>query len=181
MFYRLREEMGEEALNRALSRFLQDRRFGMPPYPTTLDLLRYLREEAGPEQQQLITDLFEKITLYDNRVTEATARKLPDGRYEVTMKVHAAKLHADGKGRETPAPMNDRVEVGVFAEGPSGEEKDEKVLSLASRLVVADAGAADQVLKVIVAGKPDSVGFDPYNKLIDKVSSDNRKSVSIVE
>lgn len=181
VFYRLREEMGEDALNRALSRFVKDRRFGMPPYPTTLDLLRYIRAEAGPDQQQLVTDLFEKITLYDNRVTEATARKLADGRYEVTMKLHAAKLHADGKGRETAAAMDDRVEIGVFAEGPSGEEKDEKILYLAPRRITAAADAADRVVKVVVAGKPDSVGFDPYNKLIDKVSSDNRKSVSLVE
>ena len=45
----------------------------------------------------------------------------------------------------------------------------------------APADAPGQVVKVVVAGKPDSVGFDPYNKLIDKVSSDNRKSVTIVE
>ncbi len=181
VFYRLREEMGEDALNRALSRFVKDRRFGMPPYPTTLDLLQYIRAEARPDQQQLVTDLFEKITLYDNRVTEATARKLADGRYEVTMKLHAAKLHADGKGRETAAGMDDRVEIGVFAEGPSGEEKDEEILYLAPRRITAAADAADRVVKVVVAGKPDSVGFDPYNKLIDKVSSDNRKSVSLVE
>lgn len=179
VFYRLREEMGEDALNRALSRFVQDRRFGMPPYPTTLDLLKYIREEAGPAHQQLVTDLFEKITLYDNRVTEATARKLPDGRYEVTMKLHAAKLHADGKGRETPAAMADRVEIGVFADGPSGEEQDEKVLYLEPRMITASADSPDQVVKVVVDGKPDSVGFDPYNKLIDKVSGDNRRSVTI--
>ena len=178
VFYRLREEMGEEALNRALSRFVMDRRFGMPPYPTTLDLLRYIRQEAGPEHEQLITDLFERITLYDNRVTEATAKKLADGRYEVTIGLHAAKLYADGKGRETPAAIDDRVEIGVFAEGPSGEDKDEKVLYLEPRRIT---GASEQVVKLIVAGKPDSVGFDPYNKLIDKVSSDNRKSVTIDE
>lgn len=181
VFYRLREEMGEKALNRALSRFLMARRFGMPPYPTSLDLLHFIREEAGPDQQQLTTDLFEKITLYDNRVTEATAKKLGDGRYEVTMTLHAAKLYADGKGRETPAAMDDRVEIGVFARGPSGKERDEKVLYLEPRRIRAAPGAADQVVTVVVDARPDSVGFDPYNKLIDKVSADNRKSVTIVD
>jgi len=181
VFYRLREEMGEDALNRALSRFVVDRRFGMPPYPTSLDLLRYIREEAGPDRQQLVTDLFEKITLYDNRVAGATARKLPDGRYEVTMTLHAGKFHADGKGREAAVAMDDRVEIGVFADGPSGEEKDERVLYLEPRRIAAGADAAEQVVKVVVDGRPDSVGFDPYNKLIDKVPSDNRKSVTIVE
>src|SRR5690606_27825941 len=142
---------------------------------------RYIREEAGPDQQQLITDLFEKITLYDNRVTEATAKKLGDGRYEVTMTLHAAKLYAAGKGRETPAAMDDRVEIGVFARGSSGKERDEKVLYLEPRRISAAPGAADQVVTVVVDARPDSVGFDPYNKLIDKVSADNRKSVTIVD
>jgi hypothetical protein len=95
----------------------------------------------------------------------------------VVIAIHAAKLYADGKGRETPAPMRDRVEIGVFADGPSGKERDEKVLYLEPRVVT----DGDTAIVVTVDGKPDSVGFDPYNKLIDKVSNDNRKSVTIVD
>ena len=46
-------------------------------------------------------------------------------------------------------------------------------------MITASANSPDQVVKVVVDGKPDSVGFDPYNKLIDKVSGDNRRSVTI--
>lgn len=175
VFYRLREEMGEDALNRALSKFLHDKGYQQPPYTTSAQLLEYIRAEAGPAQQQLITDLFEKITFYDNRVESVTATTREDGKYEVTIKLHAAKYYADGKGAETPEAMNDWIEVGVFARGPSGKEADEKVLYLERHHITDDA----PTVTVVVTEAPYEVGFDPYNKIIDRVSDDNRKRVSL--
>ncbi|KFN42510.1 ABC transporter permease/M1 family aminopeptidase [Arenimonas oryziterrae] len=175
VFYRLREELGEEAVNRALKKFLADKAFQHAPFTTSRELLGYLRAEARPDQQQLITDLFEKISFYDNRVEEATAKKLPDGRYEVTLRLHAAKRYADGKGKETAGKLDDWVDVGVFARGPSGKERDERVLYLQRHHITEGA----QVLKLVVAGQPYEAGFDPYNKLIDRASSDNRKRISL--
>ena len=49
IFYRLREEIGEEALNRALANFIRDKAFQQPPYTTTLEMLDYdaFRAEQG--------------------------------------------------------------------------------------------------------------------------------------
>ena len=66
-------------------------------------------------------------------------------------------------------------QIGVFADGPSGTERDEKVLLLEPRVVTEDTTR----VTVTVDDKPGSVGIDPYNKLIDKVASDNRKSVTL--
>ena len=63
-FYRLRAEIGADALNRALRRFLHDNAFQSPPYTTTRALLDDIRAEAGPGHEALITDLFEKIAFY---------------------------------------------------------------------------------------------------------------------
>ena len=177
VFYRLREEIGEQALNRALKRFLQDKAYQPPPFTTSAELVDYIRAEARPDQQALITDLFEKITFYDNRMAEATARRLADGRYEVTMRLHAAKRYADGKGRETPAPLDDWIEVGVYAQAASGEAHGQPVLYL-QRHRIREAGPE---IKVVVEGRPYEAGFDPDNKLIDRVSDDNRRRVTIVE
>ncbi|MGA6168623.1 M1 family aminopeptidase, partial [Amycolatopsis magusensis] len=84
-FYRLREELGEDAVNRALKQFALDKGYQQPPYTTSAELLTYLRREAKPDQQALITDLFEKIAFYDNRVLSASSKKRADGKYEVTM------------------------------------------------------------------------------------------------
>ena len=175
VFYRLREEMGEAALNRALKKFLEAKAFQQPPYTTTLELLDFIRAEAKPEQQALITDLFEKIGFYDNRVEAATAKKRADGKYEVTLDLHAAKRYADGKGKETAGKLDDWIEVGVFARGPSGQEADEKVLYLERHRVTTESPK----ITVVVDQAPYEAGFDPYNKLIDRVSSDNRKKIAL--
>ncbi len=175
VFYRLRDEIGEDTLNRALKKFLQDKGYQQPPYATSAELLDYIRAEAGPQHASLIANLFEKISFYDNRVETATAKKRADGKYEVVLDLHAAKLYADGKGKETPGKLDDWIEVGVFARGPSGEEADEKVLYLKRHRIT----GGQPKLTVVVDAEPYEAGFDPYNKLIDRVSSDNRKRVSL--
>lgn len=175
VFYRLREELGEQALNRALKKFLQAKAYQQPPYTTSAELLDFIRAEATLEQQPLITDLFEKIAFYDNRVDEATVVKNSAGKYTVTMKLHAQKRYADGLGKETDAVMDDWVDIGVFARGASGKERDEKVLYLQRHRI----NTANPTVAVEVDELPSEVGFDPYNKLIDRLSSDNRRKVSL--
>lgn len=175
VFYRLREDMGEAALNRALKAFLQDKGYQQPPYTTSQELLGYLRAEAGPEREPLIVDLFEKISFYDNRVEEATAKKRADGKYVVTLDLRAAKRYADGKGKETAGKLDDWIEVGVFARSGSDKEEDEKPLYLKRHRITEETPK----LVVVVDAEPYEAGFDPYNKLIDRVSSDNRKRVSL--
>jgi len=175
VFYRLREEMGEAALNRALHKFVAAKAYQKPPYTTSLELLGFIRTEARPEQQALITDLFEKICFYDDRVIDATATKRSDGRYDVTLRLHAAKRYADGKGNETVGTLDDWMDIGVFARGPSGKEGDEKVLYLQRHHITSESPS----IRVVVDQAPYEAGIDPYNKLIDRVPSDNRLRVSL--
>jgi ABC-2 type transport system permease protein len=175
VFYRLRDEIGEEALNRALKRFLQDKGYQEAPFTTSRELLDYIRAESPADKHALIADLFEKIVFYDNRVTEAKAVKRADGQWDVTMKLHLAKLEADGRGKETPRAYDEAVEIGIFARADGAKEKDERVLLLEKRVLKGD----NPVVTVTVKEKPFEVGVDPYNKMIDRVSRDNRKEVSV--
>ena len=175
IFYRLRDEIGEEALNRALKRFLQDKGYQSAPYTTTKELLTYIRAEAAPEKQALITDMFEKIVFYDNRVTEATAKKRADGQWDVTMKLRLAKMEADGKGKETARAYDEAIEIAIFARAKGAEEKDERVLFTEKRMLK----GGDSTVTITVKEQPFDVGVDPYNKMIDRVPRDNRKEVSI--
>ena len=175
VFYRLRDEIGEENVNLALKKFLQDKAYQAPPYTTTRELLSYIRAEAPADKQELITDLFERIVFYDNRVTEATAKQRPDGKWGVTMKLHLAKLEADGKGKETARTFDEPVEIAIFARAAGAKEADEKVLFSEKRKL----DGSDPVVTVIVSEKPFDVGVDPYNKMIDRVSTDNRKQVTV--
>ncbi|NDC58217.1 MAG: aminopeptidase, partial [Alphaproteobacteria bacterium] len=50
--YLLQDEIGEAAVNRALSRFLAAHAFKAAPYPRSSDLIALFREEAGPGRGQ---------------------------------------------------------------------------------------------------------------------------------
>jgi hypothetical protein len=149
--------------------------FQQPPYTTTRDFLAELREAAGPAQAGLIGDLFDRITIFDNRVTDASAKKRADGRWDVTLSLHAQKIHADGVGKETVARVEQPIDIGVFARAEDGKPDHEKVLLLEKR-AVADG---DSTLKITVDAEPFEAGIDPYNKLIDRVSDDNRRRVTL--
>jgi len=107
-------------------------------------------------------------------MTSATAHKLPNGKYEVTMKVHAAKVYVNGTGKETEANPDIPVDIGVFAASP-GKGQEGKPLFMEKRLVP----KGDSTITVTVDGLPAEAGIDPYNKLIDRVSGDNRQAISL--
>ncbi|HET8555306.1 MAG TPA: hypothetical protein VFL78_10805, partial [Rhodanobacteraceae bacterium] len=134
-----------------------------------------LKLATDPKWNTLIDDSFWKITLYDNRVVSAKAKKLPDGKYQVTMKLHAAKYYADAKGKQTRAKMTLPVAIGVFAKAPDGVEGNEPILYLEKRHVT----DGDSTLTLTVDGKPYEVGIDPYNELVDRNSVDNRTKVAL--
>ena len=174
VFYALQDYIGERTLDAVLKQFLIDKGFQQPPYTTSQEFMDALAKAVDPKWRPLLNDLFWKITLFDNRLTDATAKRLPDGRYEVTMKVHAGKVYVDGTGRETAAKPDVPIQVGVFGASP-GAGKDGKPLYLQKRLLP----DGDSTITITVDGKPALAGVDPYNELIDKVSSDNRRAVTL--
>ena len=59
-----------------------------------------------PAERELVLDLLARITLFDLKAKTATVRKLPDGTFETTLTVDAAKFYADGTGKEKAAPLS---------------------------------------------------------------------------
>ncbi|WP_229425584.1 M1 family aminopeptidase [Massilia sp. Se16.2.3] len=167
VFYRLREEIGEAALNRALKNFVSAHRYQTASYVTSRDLLAAIRAETPADKQDLLTDLFERIVVYDNRVKAAAAVQRPDGQWDVTMQLQLAKLEADGKGKESLRTYDEPVEIAVFA--------GDRELMRGKRMMP----SGDSSVTVTVREKPSEVGVDPYNILIDPVPGDNRKAVSL--
>jgi len=175
VFYALRDAIGEDTLNRILAGFLDKWAFKGPPYPTTRDFMADLYAGTDPKFHPLIRDLFERIVFFDNRAVEATAKKRPDGKYALTLKVHSAKLVAGGKGKETEEKMDELVDIGVFTRPPGGEEADEKVLYLQKHHIT----GTDNTIELVLDEEPYEAGIDPYNKLVDRSSGDNRKRVTV--
>jgi aminopeptidase N len=175
VMYRLKEAVGEDVVDRSLRRLLGQYAFKPAPYPSSKDFVRILRQEAGPRYDQLITDLFEKITLYDLKATDARYTKLGDGKFDLALTVEAHKFYADGKGKETEAPMNEDVPVGSFLVEP-GKKGFDKSKILTFKNVSIRTGK--QTLHMIVDRAPAFAGIDPYNEWIDRNSDDNVMAAS---
>ncbi len=170
VMYRLQQEIGEAAVNRALQRILRIHAFNGAPYPTSIDLVSALRAEAPADKQDLITDLFQKITLYDIQTRSVAVKKRADGRFDVTLTVQARKLYADGKGKETEAPLNETLDVGLFTAMPGDKAFTGKdVVTMVRRPI----RSGTQTLTFTVDTAPRYAGVDPYNYLIDRNSDDN--------
>ena len=170
--YVLQQRIGEDAVNRALRRFVERYRFTVAPYPRSLDLIALLRAEAKtPEDQALITDLFERITLYDLKVVEPSAARRADGKWVVTVPVEAKKLYANGKGEEVETQLRDPIDVVLF----SGHPAEEGSSTIQAQRLVVRSGR--QLFRFVTDRKPDYAGIDPYNLHVDRNSADNVSEV----
>ena len=174
VMYALRDYVGEEALNAALRRFVEAVRFQDPPYTYSREFLSFVREAVPPELDSVIEDLFETITLYDNRLVEATYEPAPGGGYVVRLEVEAKKYRADGQGVETEIPVDDWIDLAVFGDRESGASPEGKLLALEKRKI--DGGEA--VFELEVDEQPRRAGIDPFTKLIDRNPDNNVAGVS---
>lgn len=161
VMHALNKYMGEDSLNHALSRFIARYAFQRPPYPTTMDLIASLRQSTPDSLQYIITDDFEKITIYDNKITEAKSRKDGD-KYVVDVTVDSKKLTSDSTGKETAVPSDDYIEIGVY-----------KNRTTLMQLIRYKLKGGITKLSVPVTEKPYKVVIDPRLLLIDKKLDDN--------
>ena len=164
-FYALSDAIGEDKLNTALKEFLDQWKMNGPPYPDTRGLMDSLRKQTPPDLQYMITDMFETITLYDNKAVSAKVQPTADHKYKVTLVVDAHKMRANGEGEETAIPIHDLIEVGVFKGKKDSEEplQTEKVWITQPRTT----------FEFVVNEPPTRAAIDPYSKLIDRNPEDN--------
>ncbi|HJR53931.1 MAG TPA: M1 family aminopeptidase, partial [Gemmatimonadota bacterium] len=165
--YALRELIGEEAVNGALRRYFEKYRGAGPPYPTSLDLYSELQAATPDSLDGLLEDLFATITLWEVRAERAVAEPTGTGEFEVTLTVGAKKMRADSIGRETEVPMDEWIEIGVFAAG------DDDALGEPLHLERHRIRRGEQTIRITVPREPTRAGIDPYRKLIDRQRDDN--------
>ncbi|MEM1134401.1 MAG: M1 family aminopeptidase [Bacteroidota bacterium] len=175
-FYALQDYIGEDSINVALSRFIKDWNIfdGQPikgRFPTTIDLLGYIRKVTPDSLQYVVTDLFEKIVLYENKIDKAEYVEITKDKYQVQMTVASKKLVADSLGIETSIALNDWIDIGIYGEGSM--EKD-TLLYLKKHFIDTET----QTFTIEVSDIPKKVGIDPIHKLIDRNPKDNIKTVT---
>lgn len=177
VMYGLAELMGEDSLNAAVGGYLRANRFAHPPYPTTPGWVAAIRKHAPDSLQQIITDGLLKITLYENKVTEATAQKLPNGQWRVKLTIDAKKLYADSLGTEKEVPLaQDWLPVALFPEQKRGAAPPTPLVYQRRRL-----RTGRNVLEFTLPTKPAKAGVDPFHTLVDRTLEDNTKDVTEAE
>ncbi len=170
IMYALKDYIGEDSVNSALSRYIKQVGFQSAPYTTAKEFVANMKLSTPDSMQYVIKDLFEDITIYENYVKELKSVKLPDGKYKVTLTVGAAKFKADSLGKSKAVAVNDWMDIGVFISNDVNGKKVNKELLL--KKVKMDKPV--KTFEFIVDKEPTSAGLDPYNKLIDRSPENNR-------
>jgi ABC-2 type transport system permease protein len=191
VLYALSDYIGDSTFNQALKEYVSAVAFQEAPYTNSIELVAYFKKATPDSLHYLIEDMFETITVYDNKLDKAVYKDLGNGKYQVDIEVQTTKYRSDDKGKrifendkgetltwvagdkKKPVqsyPLSDYVEIGIFGEEEVEGKKKEKILYLEKVKVT----AIKNTYSIVVDGKPTEAGVDPYNKLIDIRSDDNR-------
>lgn len=194
VFYALSDYIGEENLNGALKKYVEKVKFQEPPYTTSIEMVDYIKEATPDSLQYVIKDMFETITLYKNRIVDVKSIELENGKYQVDIEFNVSKYRVTDKGKrfygekvgdtltyktdkmkkpELSVKLKDYVDVGIFYEEEIDGEKEETELYLKKHKIT----EINNKVTIIIDKKPTEVGIDPYNKLIDTNSNDNRREL----
>ena len=161
VMYSLKEYVGEDSVNAALGRLAERHALKGPPYATTRDLYAELERVTPDSLRPLLHDLVADVMLWDLEAVAARAEPAGAGEWRVTIDVEAGKMRADGVGNDTPVPMSDPVEIGVYGK-PEGGRGPAKPLYLAAHRV----RSGRQSITVTVRGEPATAAIDPRHLLI---------------
>ena len=192
VMYAMSDYLGEKNFNAALSSYIDQVAFQEPPYTTAIEFTEHLKTRTPDSLQYLITDLFETITLYDNKIIKAELETLNNNKHKVKFTAQVAKYRSDEKGNTVYDEMYgttlteeingeeveslflaDYIDVGIYTENEIDGKKEEKLIYLKKHKIE----EINNAFEIEVDQKPTRVGIDPLNKLIDRNSNDNRRSL----
>jgi len=140
-------------------------------------LYAFLKKHTPDSFHYYLADTWEKITLYENKLIKASAKPAGKDEYDVTLEFSTKKFYADSSTKETVAPMNDYIDIGIFGAETKDKDGRKKTNPIYLQKYKLQQGA--KKITIRVKGKPFKAGIDPYNKLIDRIPIDNIGDVDI--
>ena len=170
--YALQDYISEDSVNLALRRLVRDFPSRVGRHPTTKDVINYFRAVTPDSLQFLVTDLFEKIVLFENKTVAAFYQELVDGQFEVSLEIQAQKWESDKNGISTEVDFEQWIDIGIYASNTNG--KDSLIYQRKHKIIT-----GSNKLRIRVPNRPSRAGIDPINKLIDRDPMDNVRSVII--
>jgi ABC-2 type transport system permease protein len=164
--YALQDYIGEDLVNSALRKYINDWASSANKYPVSEDLITYFKDVTPDSLQYLLSDMFESITIYDIKADSLQYTQIKSGKFVVQIDIIANKYKADGMGRETNSRINDWIDIGFYFTDEYGEEK----------LFHRKKYLLDHNVKsftITLDKEPVRGGVDPMHMLIDKDIDDN--------
>tara|TARA_R110002033_G_scaffold169897_3_gene211385 strand:- start:178261 stop:181866 length:3606 start_codon:yes stop_codon:yes gene_type:complete len=178
IMYDLQDVMGENVVNTGLRNFLEEFKYNEKGfYPTSEDLYKALYAVTPDSLKYKVTDGFKEIVLYENRVMDAKTKELDNGKWETTFTVNSKKIYYDDKGKEKEVDAKrNLVDIGLFGEDVLND--DGVAIKNPFYFELKWLNSGDNTFTIVTDKKPLKAGIDPYNKLIDRNSDDNLKSIA---
>ena len=179
VFWGLKQYMGEDKMQGAIRTFLGEHGSKGPPYPTTKQLIEYLRAAAAPEYQQLITDYWDRVIMWDLKFGEADAivTSNSEGGFKVTIPLNVDKKAVDeDSGKEVSVTefeakiedLNEWIEIGFYLEDPK-DTLGGNWLAL-KRIKVTER---ESEVSFSLKDRPNYILIDPRRLLIERDVKDN--------
>ena len=177
ILYGLQDLIGEKKLNSAFKAYMEVARFRpKAPFTTTLEWFDYIKAATPPELQYYLDDSFKKITLYSNKVTKATYKKMANDNYQVTIEVESTKNYFDGNGKLlSTGDKPNMLEIAVFDTDAKNKAGMTTKVPLVLEKVWVKPGKS--TFTYTTKKLPIKAGIDPYNKMIDRIPDDNLMTV----
>ena len=177
ILYALQDLIGEDNLNNGFKAYTEAARYRQEaPFTTTKEWYHYMNAVTPDSLKYYLEDSFEKITLYSNKTSKASYKKLAEDKYEVTITVESKKEHFDGLGNllETIEKPN-LLDIAIFDK----DGKNSNGMTVKSPLIIKKLWVkpGESTFTFTTNKLPVKAGIDPYNKMIDRIPDDNLISV----
>jgi hypothetical protein len=180
VLWSLKNYIGPQNMRDAMKGFLDDYGLKGAPYPTTKTLTNVLREAAGPEYDQLITDQWDRMVWWKFAFGDngPTLTENADGTWKVSIPV---SLDKDIKTEEMKTSeswsdmdgevLNEPLEIGLYSDVPK------KLWSAWSALETVRVTKSEQTFTFNVAEKPTHIALDPRRLMLERNVDDNVKTI----
>jgi hypothetical protein len=165
----LRDLIGEKQVNHVLKTLTDKHRNVNKLAVNTIELLEEIYNVTPKEQHVLVNDWFKKVITYDLGIEESFYKELPNGTYEVTVKVKAKRFETLKTGEIKQIYIDEPIKIGVFTTHPSNVKDNSTILYYESNTI----NKEETVLTIIVKELPKYISIDPFGTRSDENSVNN--------
>ena len=181
VLWSLKNYIGPQEMRDAMKGFLSDYGLKGPPYPTSKTLTNVLREAAGPEYDQLITDQWDRVVWwkYSFDGDGPSLTETSDGKWRVTFTLKTDKVIKTEEMETSESwsdmdgeVLNEPLEIGVYMDAPK------KLWSAWTKLERIRVTEGEQTVTIELDEKPTHIAIDPRRLMLERSIEDNVMTIS---